>query len=175
MALDYAKWDDLYDSDEERQKDKRAEEAERKAALRKAQLNPKPAQIPGGMTEEQFAAQYAKMFKQPSVEPKQPYKFPETMEEQRAKCDEAEELKRRGNELFQRGELVEAAKLYEQAVLKFADWFAVAWSTDEEKEMVFAVKLPAHNNLANCSFKLGKHPHAPTHSLSLCTMYDGVP
>ena len=104
MALDYAKWDDLYDSDEERQKDKRAEEAKRKADLRKAQLNPKPQQIPGGMTEEQFAAQYAKMFKQPATQQKEPYKFPETMEEQRAKCDEANELKRRGNELYQKGE-----------------------------------------------------------------------
>ena len=95
-ALDYGKWDDLYDSDEERQKDKRAEEAKRKADLRKAQLNPQPQQIPGGMTEEQFAAQYAKMFKQPATQQKEPYKFPETMEEQRAKCDEANELKRRG-------------------------------------------------------------------------------
>ena len=103
-ALDYGKWDDLYDSDEERQKDKRAEEAKRKADLRKAQLNPQPQQIPGGMTEEQFAAQYAKMFKQPATQQKEPYKFPETMEEQRAKCDEANELKRRGNELYQKGE-----------------------------------------------------------------------
>ena len=46
-----------------------------------------------------------------------------------------------------------------QSVLKFGDWFAAAWATDEEKEMVFAVKLPAHNNLANCSFRLGTHPH----------------
>ena len=106
MALDYAKWDDLYDSDEERQKDKRAEEAKRKADLRKAQLNPKPQQIPGGMTEEQFAAQYAKMFKQPATQQKEPYKFPETMEEQRAKCDEANELKQRGNDLYQKGEVL---------------------------------------------------------------------
>ena len=103
MALDYAKWDDLYDSDEERQKEKRAEEAKRKADLRKAKLNPQP-QIPGGMTKEQFAAQYAKMFKQPATNQKEPYQFPETMEEQRAKCDEANELKRRGNELYQKGE-----------------------------------------------------------------------
>ena len=103
MALDYAKWDDLYDSDEERQKEKRAEEAKRKADLRKAKLNPQP-QIPCGMTKEQFAAQYAKMFKQPATNQKEPYKFPETMEEQRAKCDEANELKRRGNELYQKGE-----------------------------------------------------------------------
>ena len=30
--------------------------------------------------------------------------------------------------------------------------------------MVFAVKLPAHNNLANCSFRLGNHQHAVVHS-----------
>ena len=72
-----------------------AQEAKRKADLRKAKLNPQPT-IPGGMTKEQFAAQYAKMFKQPATNQKEPYKFPETMEEQRAKCDEANELKRRG-------------------------------------------------------------------------------
>lgn len=107
------------------------------------------------------------------------------MEEQRAKCDEAAELKRRGNEFYQKGELVEAAKLYEQvgaaagpthdsaphtlrrarqAVMKFADWYAVAFATDEEKAMVHAVKLPCHNNLATCSFKLGNHQHASVHS-----------
>ena len=32
-------------------------------------------------------------------------------------------------------------------MLKFADWFAVAWATDEEKAMVFAVKLPAHTSV----------------------------
>ena len=46
-----------------------------------------------------------------------------------------------------------------QSVLKFGDWFCAAWATDEEKEMVFAVKLSAHNNLATCSFRLGTHPH----------------
>ena len=69
--------------------------------------------------------------------------------------------------------------LYEQSVLKFADWFAVAWATDEEKEMIFAVKLPAHNNLANCSFRLGTQPSAepypgPVHDAGCsapCTMH----
>ena len=54
-----------------------------------------------------------------------------------------------------------------QSVLKFGDWFAAAWATDEEKEMVFAVKLPAHNNLANCSFRLGTHPHVQPSALAL--------
>ena len=47
--------------------------------------------------------------------------------------------------------------------MKFADWYAVAFATDEEKEMVYAVKLPSHNNLATCSFKLGNHQHAVVH------------
>ena len=165
MALNYSKWDDLYDSDEERKKEKRAEEEKRKADARARALKgpSKPPPMPGGMTEQQFADQYAKMFKN-GRQGKQPYKFPETLEEQKAKCDEAEELKRRGNEYYKQGELVEAAKMYEQAVLKFADWFALAWATDEEKAMVHAVKLPAHNNLANCSFRLGNHQHAVVHS-----------
>lgn len=54
-----------------------------------------------------------------------------------------------------------------QSVLKFGDWFAAAWATEEEKQMVFAVKLPAHNNLANCSFRLGTHPHVPPSALAL--------
>ena len=47
--------------------------------------------------------------------------------------------------------------------MKFADWYAVTFATDEEKEMVHAVKLPCHNNLATCSFKLGNHSHAVIH------------
>ena len=54
-----------------------------------------------------------------------------------------------------------------QSVLKFGDWFAAAWATEEEKQMVFAVKLPAHNNLANCSFRLGTHPHVQPSALTL--------
>eukprot|EP00965_Chrysotila_dentata_P198459 6178796-Pleurochrysis_carterae.AAC.3 len=46
----------------------------------------------------------------------QEFKFPKTIEEHEAKCREAESLKKRGNEFYQKGELVEAAKLYEQAL-----------------------------------------------------------
>ena len=163
---DYSKWDDLYDSDEERKKEKLADERKKKAAHAAAMQSrgktpvSTPA-MPAGMTEQDFAEQYQKMFN--GGKQRQPYKFPETMEEQRAKCDEAADLKRRGNEFYQKGELVEAAKLYEQAVMKFADWYAVTFATDEEKEMVHAVKLPCHNNLATCSFKLGNHQHAVIH------------
>jgi len=166
-STDYSKWDDLYDSDEERKKGKLAEERKKKAAhaaamqsRSKAPAASTPA-MPAGMTEQDFAEQYQKMFN--GGKQRQPYKFPETMEEQRAKCNEAADLKRRGNEFYQKGELVEAAKLYEQAVMKFADWYAVTFATDEEKEMVHAVKLPCHNNLATCSFKLGNHQHAVIH------------
>ena len=44
----------------------------------------------------------------------QPYKFPDTVEEQAAICQEANELRLTGNLLYKQGELVEAAKLYEQ-------------------------------------------------------------
>ena len=53
---------------------------------------------------------------------KKTFKFPETIEEQKAICVEADALRTRGNARFKVGELFEAAKLYEQAVLKFADW-----------------------------------------------------
>ena len=92
------------------------------------------------------------------------YKFPETIEEQRVICEAADALRQRGNELFKAGETVEAAKLYEQAVLKFADWYADCFATDEEKALVHAVKLPAHLNLATCSYKLGNYAHAVVHA-----------
>jgi FKBP-type peptidyl-prolyl cis-trans isomerase len=92
------------------------------------------------------------------------YKFPETIEEQRVICEAADALRQRGNELFKAGETVEAAKLYEQAVLKFADWYADCFATDEEKALVHAVKLPTHLNLATCSYKLGNYAHAVVHA-----------
>ena len=92
------------------------------------------------------------------------YKFPETIEEQRVICEAADALRQRGNELFKAGETIEAAKLYEQAVLKFADWYADCFATDEEKALVHAVKLPAHLNLATCSYKLGNYAHAVVHA-----------
>ena len=94
---------------------------------------------------------------------RKPYKFPETEDEQGAKIAEADALRKRGNELYGKGELVEAAKLYEQAVLKFADWYAECFATDEEKARVHAVKLPCHLNLAACSMRLGNLQHAVVH------------
>ena len=62
MALNYSKWDDLYDSDEEKKKAKIAEENKRKAEYRKSMnQKQKPPPMPGNMTEQQFADQYAKM------------------------------------------------------------------------------------------------------------------
>mgnify|MGYP001206109577 CR=1 FL=1 len=95
MATNYSKWDDLYDSDEERKKQKYADEAKRKADALKARQNAgKQPPIPGGMSEQQFAEQYARMFSGNKNKPKQPYKFPETMEEQRAKWEAQMRAKR---------------------------------------------------------------------------------
>ena len=44
----------------------------------------------------------------------QPYKFPDTIEEQLVICKAANKLREAGNKLYQKGELTEAAKLYEQ-------------------------------------------------------------
>ena len=116
MPTDYSKWDDLYDSDEERKKEKLADERKKKAAQAAAMQQSRskaPAStpaMPAGMTEQDFAEQYKNMFN--GGKQRQPYKFPETMEEQRAKCNEAADLKRRGNDFYQKGELVEAAKLH---------------------------------------------------------------
>ena len=83
---------------------------------------------------------------------KKDYKFPDTFEEQKARTDEADALRQRGNALFKKGELTEAAKLYEQATLKFADWYADCFAEPAERAMVMAVKTPAHLNLALCSW-----------------------
>ena len=117
------------------------------------------------MTDEQRDAmveQYAKVMNKNRA-PKEAYKFPDTLEEQAAKCAEAESLRQRGNALYREGELFEAAKLYEQAVHKFADWYVEKFATDEERKMVHAVKLPSHSNLAACSWKLGNHQHCVVH------------
>ena len=71
----------------------------------------------------QFTEQYMQMFSRNRPK-KQDYKFPDTWEEQKERVDEADALRLRGNALFKKGELMEAAKLYEQAVIKFADWYA---------------------------------------------------
>ena len=123
---------------------------------------------PDDMTEEQrqaFANQYQQMFSRNRPK-KDAYKFPETFEEQKAKADEADVLRLQGNQLFKKGALTEAAKLYEQSVLKFADWYADCFATDEEKAMVHAVKTPAHLNLALCSLRLGNYAHGVVHCTS---------
>ena len=65
--------------------------------------------------------------------------------------------------MYKKGEYFEAAKLYEQGVLKFADWYAETFATDEERERVYPIKHPCHLNLAACSWRLGNYEHAVTH------------
>lgn len=90
------------------------------------------------------------------------YRPPETEGEKRAKAAEAAALKQQGNALFAQGERFEAAKLYEQAVLKF-DWFSDALADEAERALVLPVKLPCHLNLALCSVQLGNYAHAAVH------------
>ena len=208
MPVDYAKFDDVYDSDEDREKEREQKTREARAreyaarqekaraanpaaaaaaaapsaaatasvmhemTAKQPAVGPKPmmSSMPdldmSKMTKEQrdgFLDTYAKVFNKNRPK-KADYKFPDTIEEQRVICEAADELRQRGNALFKNGETVEAAKLYEQAALKFADWYAECFATDEEKAMVHAVKLPAHLNLAACSYKLGNYEHAVVHS-----------
>ena len=186
-GLDYSRWERMSaelqrDEDmaarrqrEERQAREDAERAKR-AAMHAQPLggptsaavatNPAAQLDPNQLSEAQknaFAEQYSKMMSKNTASKLATYKFPETLEEQRVICDEADALRRRGNSHYQAGELMEAAKLYEQAVIKFADWYADCFATEEERALVFSVKLPAHLNLAQCSYKLGNFEHAVTH------------
>lgn len=90
------------------------------------------------------------------------YKLPETDSEKQLKAAEAAALKAKGNELFAQGERFEAAKLYEQAVLKF-DWYSDAIADEAEKAIVLPVKVPCHLNLALMSLQLGNYQHAVVH------------
>ena len=75
----------------------------------------------------------------------------------------------RGNALFARGERFEAAKLYEQAVLKF-DWYSEAIADEAERQIVLPVKIPCHLNLALMSLQLGNHAHAIVHCTQVCAV-----
>jgi tetratricopeptide (TPR) repeat protein len=90
------------------------------------------------------------------------YKLPDTDAEKAAKAAEAAALKERGNAFFAQGERFEAAKLYEQAVLKF-DWYSEAIADESERQIVLPVKIPCHLNLALMSLQLGNHAHAIVH------------
>ena len=146
LSSKYARFDALYDSDDEKQQKEKDANA-KKAELQRAKADEARKQMstangksgPAGpktmmnsmdsldmnnMTPKQrdeLLETYANVFNKnrPS---KAKYKFPETIEEQRAKCEEADALRVKGNHLFKSGQILEAAKLYEQAVLKFADW-----------------------------------------------------
>ena len=166
---DYAKWDNFADSDEDKPKDARPK------GPPAAPPGMPPKRPAGGlagkggagsspqdeMSKQEFLDTYSKVFNPGGK--KKAYKFPDTAEEQEPICAAAAELKERGNELYKKGEFFEAAKLYEQGVLKFADWFAEAFATDEERARVYPIKLPCHLNLAACSWRLGNYQHAVTH------------
>ena len=193
LASTYARFDQLEDSDDEldanratarrRHKQKHGHEqlaAPKKAMLQSAGVLPMSVpQVAAGpksmmkslpdlnlsdMTEQQrseFIDNYSNIFNKNRA--RASYRFPETLDEQQAICNEADRLRTQGNALFRSGEIMEAAKLYEQAVLKFADWYADSFATDEERALVHGVKIPAHLNLAACSFRLGNYGHAVVH------------
>uniref|UniRef100_A0A6S9XL77 Uncharacterized protein n=1 Tax=Chrysotila carterae TaxID=13221 RepID=A0A6S9XL77_CHRCT len=186
-SFDYSKWDRIGDSDDEEKHPARRAQAGRASfgsrgshrngagitcgpdiAAAAAGANGDTGGLKHGESQlneaekAKLLEQYSRMVNPPNAKMKE-FKFPKTIEEHEAKCREAESLKKRGNEFYQKGELVEAAKLYEQGVLKFSDWYAESFATDEERAVVRAVKLPCHLNLAVCSMKLGNHTHAITH------------
>jgi tetratricopeptide (TPR) repeat protein len=205
LASQYSKFDNVYDSDEERERDEAAKRKRGAHAQRQQMRERQRAAANGGgaadggaaaaaaatsgaagptpmmdapndldvskMTDAQreaFLENYAKMFnKNRSSKTRANYKFPDTLEEQRVICEAADELRVRGNALYKQGSTVEAAKLYEQAVLKFGDWYAECFATEEERQQALAVKLPAHLNLAACSHRLGNFQHAVVHCSSV--------
>mmetsp|Transcript_20627 Transcript_20627/g.55668 ORF Transcript_20627/g.55668 Transcript_20627/m.55668 type:complete len:372 (+) Transcript_20627:86-1201(+) len=174
--VDYTRWDDLYDSDEERKRDRFRKEGEaarkRKEAAARAPKPPKvdwskvdlddPSTLEGmppGMSEYMKAmscGQYG------AAKNKDKYKLPESDEEKRAKASEAKVLKDKGNNLYAQNEFFEAAKLYELAVLKF-DWYAEQFADEAERAIVLPVKIPCHLNLAMMSLSLGNYQHAVVH------------
>ena len=168
-ATDYAAWDAFEDSDDERKKEEAAKKkakADEAKARAKARADAAAASgnvdgLPEGMSRDEFMKAYSKVINPNGS--KKPYKFPDTAPEQDAICAAAADLKKRGNELYAKGEYVEAAKLYEQAVLKFSDWYAEAFADEDERARVLPIKLPSHLNLAACSWRLGNHEHAVLH------------
>ena len=168
-ATDYAAWDAFEDSDDERKKEEAAAKkakADEAKARAKARADAAAASgnidgLPEGMSRDEFMKAYSKVINPNGS--KKPYKFPDTAPEQDAICTAAADLKKRGNELYAKGEYVEAAKLYEQAVLKFSDWYAEAFADEDERARVLPIKLPSHLNLAACSWRLGNHEHAVLH------------
>ncbi len=154
--VDYTKWDQW------------AEESDDDgggAGARRQERRTNKTPPPPTLTSEQqaYVDALANSQRPPANRTKPPPDFPSTYAEQAKKCDEAQTLKEEGNELYKQGDLLGAAKLYEQAVFKFAHWYADMFATDEERALVHAVKLPCHLNLAACSVRLNNHDHAVTH------------
>lgn len=161
--VDYSRWETLEDSDDERQREKDLErrreqgrlEEVRKATRKTAAPSTQEA-LPEGMQNFMKAmscGQYGGGSK---------YKLPTTLEDKQERARAAEDLKSRGNQLYAAGEHFEAAKLYEQAVLKF-DWYLDSCADDEERAIVLPVKIPCHLNLAMMSMSLGNFEHAVVH------------
>jgi len=180
MVLDYSKWEVLDDSDEERERAKVREEKEavqrrKEAAARVDRERRNKPQVdwskinfddpesfkdmPEGMAQYMRAVSCGQFG---ASKDKAKYKLPETKDELQAKADEANALKERGNQLVDEGEYFEAAKLYEQAVLKF-DWYSETFATEEERAIILPIKIPCHLNLAAMSLALGNYLHAITH------------
>ena len=154
-GVDYSKWDSLTTSDgEEEVGAKREQTKGQELRLPDGAGKPDPSFVDTFLRASQ-ASRKTGPISQPS--------FPETLEEHALKCNEAQELKIRGNKFYEKGDILEAAKLYEQAVFKFAHWYADMFASDEERTLVNAVKLPCHLNLAACSARLGNHDHTVTH------------
>mmetsp|Transcript_6200 Transcript_6200/g.16194 ORF Transcript_6200/g.16194 Transcript_6200/m.16194 type:complete len:402 (+) Transcript_6200:1-1206(+) len=175
-TVDYSRWDSVADSDDERTAVKVNEEkvaaARRKELAAKAPKPPKVdwakinfddpstlGELPPGMSDYMKAMSCGQFG---AAKNKAKYKIPDTKEEKTAKANEAAVLKERGNALFAQGERFEAAKLYEQAVLKF-DWFSDLVADDAERAIVLPIKVPCHLNLALMSLQLGNHHHAIVH------------
>ena len=124
--VDYTKWDQWAEESDD-------DDGGGGAARRKSQPNKRPT-----VTKEQqaYVDALANSQRPPARQTKPPPDFPSTYAEQAKKCDEAQTLKEEGNELYKQGDLLGAAKLYEQAVFKFAHWYADMFATDEERALV---------------------------------------
>jgi tetratricopeptide (TPR) repeat protein len=160
--VDYSRWDDMRDSNDERSEPRRHAARERVGTAGKARLG-RPAlehEIPA---EADFLEIYSKMASGDGA-PTSTHAFPATLMKQRARCEEARALKEEGNAAFRQGDLERAARLYERGVFKFADWYGDEYATEEEKALVHESKLPLHLNLAACSSRLGNHAHAAAHA-----------
>ena len=170
QAMEYPGWDKSHETDEECQRGDdavaRREAADRvqsdpqlRMAAKALKVSRMAKQCDGRELVERSSKELYKNSTHVGGVLKKMYKFPETLAEQQTICKAAIALKERGNAFYAKGEWVQAAKMYEQGVLKFVDWYVESLATDKERNMVHAVKLPCHLNLAECSRRLGNYQH----------------